>query len=108
MVRKIGASVCFRARPGQGDALAGLLATLGETVGRRAGTELWLVHRAPDRSDVVWLWEVFASEQAREAHGMQPAYLEALPRIEALLAEPPQIELVIPYAGKGLMSPPGG
>ncbi len=108
MVQKIGAAVRFQAQPGQGDSLAGVLAAMGETVTRKAGTELWLVHRTPDAPDTIWLWEIFASAHAQDAHRSQPEYLQGLARIEALLDGPPLIEPVVPYAGKGLVAPPGG
>jgi quinol monooxygenase YgiN len=61
-MERIARHVKFTAQPGKGDELAELLRPAGEM----SGAELYLVGRAPDDADVVWVMEVWSSKDAAE------------------------------------------
>jgi quinol monooxygenase YgiN len=105
MVRKIAASITLQARPGAGEALAAHLADLGQTLARRAGTELWLVLRDEAAPDRLAIWEVFASAESRAAHYAAPEYAPGWATAEAMLAAPAEVATLVPFAGKGLVAP---
>src|SRR5262249_4735469 len=59
---KVGRYVKATAKPGQADALAERLLTVAEQLRPVPGCELYLINRAPDDADAVWVTEVWSSQ----------------------------------------------
>jgi quinol monooxygenase YgiN len=100
---KVGLLIKFTAKDGQRDALAAHLGGLTPIAQSEAGTELWTVHASPTEPNAVWLYEVYSSPQALEAHNATPANAAAKARTGELTDGPPQVFPLIPMAGKGLL-----
>lgn len=100
--QQTGVMIRFQAQSGRGDELAAHLSQTVRLAEREPGTSHWIVHRTPDGADTVWVYEVYADDEARAAHEASPAYHAARDVTRALLAGPPDVFPVIPVAGKGL------
>jgi mannose-6-phosphate isomerase-like protein (cupin superfamily)/quinol monooxygenase YgiN len=59
---KVGRYVKTTAKPGQADALAERLLKVAEQLRSVPGCELYLINRAPDDPDAVWVTEVWSSQ----------------------------------------------
>jgi quinol monooxygenase YgiN/mannose-6-phosphate isomerase-like protein (cupin superfamily) len=59
---KVGRYVKATAKPGQADALAERLLAVAEQLRAVPGCELYLINRAPDDPDAVWVTEVWRSQ----------------------------------------------
>jgi len=97
-----GVMIRFQAQPGRGDDLATHLTQTVALAEREPGTSHWIVHRAPEAADTVWVYELYADEAARAVHEASPEYHAARDATHALLAGPPDVFPVVPIAGKGL------
>lgn len=91
----------FDAHPGQGDALAGILIAAGE--GLRSNDEclLYLVNRAPDNPDLVYVMEAWRSREAHDRSLQDPVAQEAIGRARPLIAGISATEMR-PEGGKGI------
>jgi quinol monooxygenase YgiN len=106
-VSRVARYVKMTARPGQGDALATLMVAVAEGLAGTDGCELYLVNRAVDAPDEIWVTEVWSSQAAVDA-SLQALQSESgrarLAEVMALLASSPQRTDLQPQGGVG----PGG
>ncbi len=63
----VGRYVKLTAREGQGERLATLLLEVAESLQRTPGCELYLINRSPSDPDVVWVTELWLSQEALDA-----------------------------------------
>jgi len=63
----VGRFVKATAHPGKGDALAQTLLRVADSLKTVAGCELYVINRSPTEPDVVWVNEIWASQEALEA-----------------------------------------
>ncbi len=99
----------FTAQPGRGDEVAQLLLAAAEALRDTAGCELYLINRAASEPDVVWVNELWLSQDALDASLEQLQTDEGKARIAeimALLAGNPELTEVEPLGGVGYL--PGG
>ena len=99
------ASVLIRFQPAAGkkaELVAHLLQTAAELTPGEAGTEVWTVSTSPVEEDAVYVYEVYSSAAAQQAHEASPAYAIARAATNALLAGPPQVTPLVALGGKGL------
>ena len=99
----------FTAQPGRGDEVAQLLLAAAEALRDTAGCELYLINRAASEPDVVWINELWLSQEALDASLEQLQTDEGKARIAeimALLAGNPELTEVEPLGGVGYL--PGG
>ncbi|HZS93511.1 MAG TPA: antibiotic biosynthesis monooxygenase [Chloroflexota bacterium] len=91
----------FEAQPGQGDALAAVLVAAGE--GLRSNDEcfLYLVNRAPDNPDLVYVMEAWKSREAHDQSLRDPGAQEAIGRARSLIVGISATEMR-PEGGKGI------
>jgi quinol monooxygenase YgiN len=73
----VAISAMWEARPGEEDAVAGLLARLGEAARTEPGVKLFLVHRATQAPGQFLFYELFEDEAAFAAH-QQTAHFKSL------------------------------
>jgi len=106
-VTRVARYVKMTARSGQGEALAVLMVAVAEGLAGTDGCELYLVNRAVDSPDEIWVTEVWSSQEAVDA-SLQALTIESgrarLAEVMALLAQPPQRTDLQPLGGVG----PGG
>ncbi len=105
----VGRYVKFTAQPGSGEEVAGLLLEAADSLRDVAGCELYLINRAASEPDVVWVTELWLSQEALDASLEQLETDEGkarVGRVTALLAKPPELTEVEPLGGVGYL--PGG
>jgi mannose-6-phosphate isomerase-like protein (cupin superfamily)/quinol monooxygenase YgiN len=101
----------FTALPGRGDELAELLLRAADSLRDTAGCELYVINRAKDEPDQVWVTELWLSQEALDAALEQLRGDEAnsqLAQVMALLdpGHPPERIELEPLGGVGYL--PGG
>ena len=105
----VGRYVKFSAQPGRGEDLSHLLLEAADSVREVAGCELYLVNRAASEPDVVWVTELWLSQEALDASLEQLQTDEGKARIGQvmrLLANSPELTELEPLGGVGYL--PGG
>jgi len=108
-VSGVGRYVKFSAQPGRGEDLSHLLLEAADSVREVAGCELYLVNRAASEPDVVWVTELWLSQEALDASLEQLQTGEGKARIGQvmrLLANSPELTELEPLGGVGYL--PGG
>src|ERR1700727_2587179 len=99
----------FTAQPGRGDELAELLLRAADSLRDTPGCELYVINRSPTEPDVVWVTELWLSQDALEAsleHLRAGDAQAQVAELQALLAAPPERIDVEPRGGRGPL--PGG
>lgn len=97
----------FTAQRGRGDEAAQLLLRSGDALKDVAGCELYVVNRSRSEPDVVWVTELWLSEQALDASLEQLRGEEGQARVSevtALLAGPPEVIELAPLGGAGYLT----
>jgi quinol monooxygenase YgiN/mannose-6-phosphate isomerase-like protein (cupin superfamily) len=100
----VGRYMKFTAQPGRGDELAERLLQAADSLRDTPGCELYVINRVPEAPDVVWVTELWLSQDALEASLEQLATDEGralLAELQALLAAPPERIDVEPVGGVG-------
>jgi quinol monooxygenase YgiN len=99
---RVGRYVKFTARTGEGEALAQLLLRVAEGQRSAPGCELYVINHEAGAPDVVWVTELWASQDAVDA-ALQELRSEAgraqLAEVQALLADAPQRTDLVPVGG---------
>ncbi len=105
----VGRYVKFTAQPGRAEELAELLLGAADSLRDVAGCELYLINRAASEPDVVWVTELWLSQELLDASLEQLQTDEGKARIGqvmALLAKTPELTELEPLGGVGYL--PGG
>lgn len=76
-----------RAKPGQGDALASLLLEVADNLREVPGCQLYVINRAVEDQDVVWVTEQWRSQEQLDAALASEGARERIPEVLALLDE---------------------
>ena len=92
----------FKARPGQGGALAALLVQAADALDRNANCQLYVVSRSPDDVDAVWVTEVWTSSDAHQASLEDQRVRELITEARPLIAGLGERFELSPLGGKGL------
>jgi quinol monooxygenase YgiN len=103
----VGRYMKFAAHPGCGEELAQLLMQAAESLRDTPGCEFYVVNRSPTEPDVVWVTELWLSQEALDASLEQLQTDEGQARvaeIQALLAAAPERTDVEPLGGVGYLA----
>lgn len=103
----VGRYMKFTAQPGRGDELAQLLLRAAGSLSDTPGCELYVINRAPGEPEVVWVTELWLSQDALEASLEQLRAGDAqaqVAELQALLAGPPERIDVEPLGGVGYLT----
>jgi quinol monooxygenase YgiN/mannose-6-phosphate isomerase-like protein (cupin superfamily) len=103
-VAGVGRYMKFTARAGRGDDLADRLLQAADSLRDTPGCELYVINRVPEEPAVVWVTELWLSQDALEASLEQLATDEGralLAELQALLAAPPERIDIEPVGGVG-------
>lgn len=65
---KLTLAVTWEAKPGEAEAVAGVLRQMTEAVSSEPGTLLFWAHRSPTNDHVFFLYELYADDDAFAAH----------------------------------------
>ena len=101
-MQRLGLVTSFRAQPGQGAALAELLVEAADALDANPDCELYVVSRAPDDLDAVWVSEVWTSSDAHRASLQDQRVRELIAKARPLIAGLGQRCELSPVGGKGL------
>ncbi|HET6868173.1 MAG TPA: antibiotic biosynthesis monooxygenase [Solirubrobacteraceae bacterium] len=101
----------FTAQPGRGDELADLLLRAADSLRDTAGCELYVINRAKDEPDQIWVTELWLSQEAIDASLEQLRSGEAKAQLKQVMAlldpsNPPERIELEPLGGVGYL--PGG
>lgn len=100
----VGRYVKMMASAGRGDALAQLMLRVAEGLRSTPGCELYVINRTPEDRDVVWVNELWSSQEALDG-SLQALSTETgkaqLAEVMALLDRPPERIDVEPLGGVG-------
>jgi quinol monooxygenase YgiN/mannose-6-phosphate isomerase-like protein (cupin superfamily) len=101
----------FTAQPGRGDELAELLLQAADSLRDAAGCELYVINRAKDQPDQIWVTELWLSQEALDASLEQLRSDEGKAQLGQVMAlldpnHPPERVELEPLGGVGYL--PGG
>jgi len=106
-VTGVGRYVKFTAQPGRGDELAELLLAAADSLREAAGCELYLINRAVSEPDVVWVTELWLSQEALDGSLEQlqtDAGKARVAQVNALLDTNPELTELEPLGGVGYLA----
>jgi quinol monooxygenase YgiN/mannose-6-phosphate isomerase-like protein (cupin superfamily) len=75
------------AKPGQGDALAGIMLEVAEGLRETPGCELYVINRSAGEPDVVWVTELWHSQEQLDAALESEAARSRIPEVLAIVTE---------------------
>ena len=88
--------VRLTANEGMRPALLDLLNTYADGLAEEPGTELFIVSMDPDDENIVWLYEIFADEDAENAHRGSAGFAALMNAMPPLLNGPPAVLRTVP------------
>jgi quinol monooxygenase YgiN len=90
------------AHPGEGDALIALLLEASEDLEDAPGCDLYVIHRALDDPDAIWITEAWESREAHAASLSLDSVKAVIERARPLIAGMSDRVETVPVGGKGL------
>ena len=97
----------FTTQPGRGDEVAQLLLRAADSLRDTAGCELYLINRSRSEPDVVWVTELWLSQEALDAsleHLDTDEGKAQIAEVIGLLARPPELTELEPLGGVGYLA----
>ena len=88
--------VRLTANDGMRPALLDLLNTYADGLAEEPGTELFIVSMDPGDANIVWLYEIFADEDAEIAHRASDGFAALMAAMPPLLDGPPAVLRTVP------------
>lgn len=88
---RTAALVRLTCKQGMRPALLEVLNKYVDRLDEEPGTEFYTLSIDPDSDNLVWLYQVYAHEEARLEHQQAPALAELIPAMQDLLGEAPAI-----------------
>ena len=107
MTGGVGRYVKLTAQAGRGDDVAQLLLCAAESLREVAGCELCVINRSRSEPDVVWVTELWLTQEALDASLEQLKTDEGkaqVAEVGALLAQPPELTELEPLGGVGYLA----
>jgi quinol monooxygenase YgiN/mannose-6-phosphate isomerase-like protein (cupin superfamily) len=106
---RVGRYAKATAKPGQGQGLAERLLAVADGLRSVPGCELYVINRAADEPDTVWVTEIWTSREALDASLETDATKAQIPEVLALVAGGGFERIdVVPLGGVGLEEAPPG
>ena len=81
---------------GMRPALLDLLNTYANGLAEEPVTEMFIVALDPDDANVVWLYEIFADEEAENAHRASAGFQNLMQAMPPMLGAPPAVLRTVP------------
>jgi quinol monooxygenase YgiN len=98
---KTASFVKLVAHPGKRDELARVLRAMFPAVTDEAGTVIYSLHIDKNDDNAVWLYELYADDDALSAHSSSDSMKTLLGALPQLLAEQPLMAFATPTDAKG-------
>jgi quinol monooxygenase YgiN/mannose-6-phosphate isomerase-like protein (cupin superfamily) len=106
---RVGRYARCTANPGQGDALAEKLLGVAEALQAVPGCELYVINRAADDPETIWVTEIWRSQEELDASLETEEAKASIPDVLALVQEGSFERVdVVPLGGVGLPDQPAG
>lgn len=86
-VAAVGRYAKLTAKPGQGEALASKLLQVAHALRETPGCELYLINRSSDEPDVIWVTELWQSQDALDGSLQSPEVGVSIQEVRDLLAD---------------------
>jgi quinol monooxygenase YgiN len=83
----VGRYAKLTAKPGQGDTVAGKLLEVAQMLRETPGCELYVINRSIGEPDVIWVTELWQSQDALDESLQSTATGESIQEVRDLLAE---------------------
>lgn len=77
-------------------ALLDMLNTYADGLAEEPGTEVFVVSMDPDDANIVWLYEIFADEEAENAHRASAGFARLMNTMPELLEGQPAVLRTVP------------
>jgi quinol monooxygenase YgiN/mannose-6-phosphate isomerase-like protein (cupin superfamily) len=104
---RVGRYAKFTAKPGEGDALAERMQGVAEGLRAVPGCEIYVINRAADDPQTIWVTEVWRSQDELDASLETEEAKASIPEVLALVQEGSFERIdVTPLSGVGLPEPP--
>ena len=100
-MRRVGRYAKATAKPGRGGELADLMLEVAATLDGFPGCELYVINRAAEDADVVWVTEIWSSQEAVDASLAAARASALMPKVMAVVESFERID-VVPVGGVGL------
>src|SRR6056297_2890834 len=88
--------VRLTANEGMRPALLDLLNTYADGLAEEPGTEVFVVSMDPEDANIVWLYEIFADEEAENAHRASEGFARLMAEMPELLNGQPAVLRTVP------------
>lgn len=88
--------VRLTAKDGMRPALLDMLNTYADGLAEEPGTEVFVVSMDPDDANIVWLYEIFADEEAENAHRASAGFARLMNTMPELLEGQPAVLRTVP------------
>ncbi len=89
------------ALPGQRAELAAAMHAAVDAAGHEAGTRYYILHEDGVEADVLWMYEMYESQEALGEHSGTESFKALGPAIRPFLAGRPVLTFATPIRGKG-------
>ena len=83
-------------KDGMRPALLDMLNTYADGLAEEPGTEVFVVSMDPDDANIVWLYEIFADEDAENAHRASTGFAQLMQTMPELLEGQPAVLRTVP------------
>lgn len=90
------------AAPGKREELVGALRQALDTAQGEPGTRYYLLHADASDADTLWMYELYDSQEAFQAHAGSEAFKALGPALAPYLGGRPELTFMTPIGGKGL------
>jgi len=90
------------AQPGRRDEVAAVLSGVLTHANEEPGTLAYSLHADGADDDVLWMYELYADQQALTDHSQTETFKALGGAVGALLAGRPELHFAVPVGGKGL------
>ena len=88
--------VRLTANEGMRPALLDMLNTYADGLAEEPGTEVFVVSMDPEDANIVWLYEIFADEEAENAHRASEGFARLMAEMPELLNGQPAVLRTVP------------
>jgi quinol monooxygenase YgiN len=90
------------ALPGKRPEMMAALQAMVDQAATEPGTLVYVMHEDLDDENVVWTYELYTDQAARDAHGASPAMAAIGPALGALIGGAPQLIRLSPEMATGI------
>jgi len=88
--------VRLTSKDGMRPALLDMLNTYADGLAEEPGTEVFVISMDPDDANIVWLYEIFADEEAENAHRASAGFAHLMNAMPELLDGQPAVLRTVP------------